>query len=152
MQPACLRSSSRGRWRALAVGGAVVLAAGCFTDNEGQSPPPDAIYYPTGLILSPGGTTLFVTNSDFDLQYNGGTILALDLTKLRERLKPLSDALAANTDLKAACGAFLGVDPLTKPVLNHSAILFPGPCEQLDISNAANKGANPFVKKVATTG
>jgi hypothetical protein len=79
---------------------AIVLGAttGCFPPDEGQEPDPNAIYFPTGVALNPvegpracpqDATTadpkhkwLYVANSDFDLQYNAGTVQALDLDKI----------------------------------------------------------------------
>jgi hypothetical protein len=73
---------------------AAVASVGCFPPDEGVEPDTNAIYFPTGLILDtvrpaqacpvPGAPEdqhkwLFVANSDFDLQYNAGTVQVLDL-------------------------------------------------------------------------
>ncbi len=71
------------------VGGA---AAGCFYTDNGTSPIANAFYYPTGLAVSPGRNALYAANSDFDLDYNGGTVNVVDLTEatgLRGRLRKL---------------------------------------------------------------
>ncbi|MCU0692255.1 MAG: hypothetical protein MUF54_12720, partial [Polyangiaceae bacterium] len=60
----------------------VATVPDCVSPGEGPFPPGDRMYYPVGLAISPGGHTLYVANSDFDLQYNGGTVLALDLDRL----------------------------------------------------------------------
>src|SRR4051794_13154495 len=84
----------RGLWRQALVATAVVAGAGCYINNAGQAPALDALYFPTGLLTSPGRTSLYVTNSDFDLQFNGGTVMALNLPRLREKiLKPLLSGL-----------------------------------------------------------
>ena len=42
-----------------------------------------AFYFPVGLAVSKGGNVLYAVNSDFDLQWNGGTIQSLDLHLIR---------------------------------------------------------------------
>lgn len=55
----------------------------CYSLGEGISPPLASIYFPTGLALSQDSKFLYVVNSDFDLQYNAGTVQSLDLTRIR---------------------------------------------------------------------
>ncbi|WP_437819262.1 hypothetical protein [Sorangium sp. So ce1078] len=106
--------------------------AGCFVDSEGLPPPAEAFYFPTGLAASPGGRVLYVANSDFDLQYNGGTVQALDLQRLRKRALALQASLAPRAaggavDVSAACQA-VGLST------NPAPLLHPGPCAPLDLS------------------
>ena len=68
--------------RAVLVGPCLLLTA-CFSPGEGQEPPLDLLYFPTGLAVDSAAERLYVANSDFDLQYNGGSLQALDLTRLR---------------------------------------------------------------------
>jgi hypothetical protein len=56
---------------------------GCYDQGQGADPPLDRIYFPVALAVSPGATRLYVINSDFDLQYNGGAVQSLDLSRLR---------------------------------------------------------------------
>jgi hypothetical protein len=66
--------------------GAVVAGAAtpsCFAAGTGTAPPTDGFYFPVGLAVSPDGRALYVVNSDFDLQYNGGTLQSYDLGKIR---------------------------------------------------------------------
>src|SRR5687768_3002544 len=65
---------------------AAFLAFGCFPPGEGLTPPSTQIYYPVGLALDDAARHLFVANSDFDLQFNAGTLLSFDLEALRSRL------------------------------------------------------------------
>ena len=112
--------------------GVCVLGAGCFVGDQALSPPSNAFYYPTALVRSPGGSTLYVANSDFDLQYDGGTVLALDLVKMRVKLNPLLLALrnvTHGTSVAAACLAG-GVLP------NTDKILHPGPCLAIPLNDA----------------
>ncbi len=83
-----LRTSSRNRtgfWRGLAAA-AVALAPGlvaCYSTGNGSPPPLDSFYFPVGLSVSHGGNVLYALNSDFDLQYNGGTLQSYDLRLIR---------------------------------------------------------------------
>src|ERR1043165_7922060 len=65
---------------------------GCFKLDDGREPPLDRIYFPTGVALSPGGERLYVANSDWDLQFNAGTVQAFDLQRVRELLPRYCDA------------------------------------------------------------
>lgn len=61
----------------------------CFSPGEGQSPPLDTVYFPTGLALdpTPAGEApkyLYVASSDFDLQYRSSALLSYDLERVRE--------------------------------------------------------------------
>lgn len=56
----------------------------CFPPGDGREPPLDQVYFPVGLALSSGGDRLYVANSDFDLQYNAGTLMVLDAERIRE--------------------------------------------------------------------
>ena len=136
-----LRSESRLRVRVAALGvslGGVALAlASCITPSAGQPPPLKSFYYPTGLAVSPGRTALFVANSDFDLQYNGGSVLALDLAAVRKRLGKLRDSLETARGDQAGC---VGGELLA----NNNRLLSPSPCSALD--------AAAYVRSAATIG
>ncbi|MEZ4442518.1 MAG: hypothetical protein R3B72_25720 [Polyangiaceae bacterium] len=122
--------------------GAVALAAslgasGCFFGADGREPPQDELVFPTAVVASPGGTALYVANSDFDLQYSGGTVMALDLRRLREVTTPIVTTLAAGEGQVAACAS-------ASVTVNRTAWLTPGPCEPLLVA--------PFVSQVASVG
>jgi hypothetical protein len=134
--------------------GALVLAAacgtfaGCFTGSEGLEPPTDALYFPTALRISPGRSTLYVVNSDFDLQYNGGTVFAMNVDPvegaeglaadgIRRVAERVAERIAAGDDPSAVCAA-IGSSP------NANDTLYPGVCSAID--------ASPFVRAYATVG
>lgn len=75
----------RGR-SSLAASSFTLLASACFPLGDGVSPPLDSVNYPVGVTLSTSGDRLYVANSDFDLRYNGGTVLAIDAAATRELL------------------------------------------------------------------
>lgn len=60
-------------------------AVGCNVENEGIDPPADDLIYPVGLAMDPGGRYLYVANANFDLKYNGGTVVAIDLDLVESR-------------------------------------------------------------------
>ncbi len=54
----------------------------CYSIGAGIGPPLDSIYFPTGLAVSQNSNYLYVVNSDFDLQYNAGTLQSLSLDRI----------------------------------------------------------------------
>ena len=75
------------------VGGALTPA--CYSAGAGTAPPPNTFYFPVGLAVSSGGNALYVVNSDFDLQWNGGTLQSYDLFQVRSDTEYL---IGANLD------------------------------------------------------
>src|SRR5688500_3334526 len=69
--------------RFLPVFGGIALTQ-CFPPGEGVAPPADQIYFPVRLALDRGNKSLFVVNSDFDLQYNQGVLQSYDLERVHE--------------------------------------------------------------------
>jgi hypothetical protein len=103
----------------------MAVAAGCVSPGAGPSPPANELYYPVGLAVSPGGHTLWVVNSDFDLQYNAGTVVALDLDRIRAMVPSLWDEASPGYP----CGN-LGTNTLQ--------VIYPGPCAPMDVNNPAD--------------
>ena len=146
-------SARRGVTATIALG-ACVLGAGCFVGDQALAPPDNAFYYPTALVRSPGGSTLYVANSDFDLAYDGGTVLALNLDAMRAKLQPLLDALrdigpGKSTTVRDACNTLCDDTdfkscPTTDTKTNTNTILHPGPCLALPL-DAAVGGKPPSV-------
>src|SRR5580693_228500 len=77
----------------LGLAAAALTQAGCFFTDEGLAPPTGQFYYPTGLAISPGRNVLYVANSDFDLQFNAGTVQVVDLPMVRGIVAQLRDGL-----------------------------------------------------------
>lgn len=65
--------------------------ASCYSQGDGREPPLDQFYFPVGLQVSHGGSVLYVANSDFDLQYNGGTLQSFDLNLIRRHALDVID-------------------------------------------------------------
>jgi hypothetical protein len=78
-----MRLSLRAARLALAgiVGGS--MGPACYGSGGGTAPPTNTFYFPTGLAVSTQGNVLYVVNSDFDLQWSGGTLQSYDLFHLR---------------------------------------------------------------------
>jgi len=80
---------------ALAVG-----ATDCYPSDNGSAPPLKELYFPVGLQVSAGGNVLYAINSDFDLQYNGGTLQSYDLALIRRHvLDIIADPRAPNVPI-----------------------------------------------------
>jgi hypothetical protein len=101
-----------------------IVTGGCVTTDSGREPPADELYFPTGLALSGGRKSLYVANSDFDLQYKAGTVMQLDAEKLIKDVRRVA-AILENEDpdesFAEACGS-IGLE------VNPEVLLQPGPC------------------------
>jgi len=60
-----------------------LLTSDCYSSDDGTPPPLASLYFPVGLQVSAGGSVLYAVNSDFDLQFNGGTLQSYDLALIR---------------------------------------------------------------------
>lgn len=78
----------------------VGLGGACYSAGDGTPPPTNTFYFPVGLQVSHGGNVLYAINSDFDLQYNGGTIQSYDLHQIRQHaLRVIADPADPNVPL-----------------------------------------------------
>jgi hypothetical protein len=80
---------------ALAAIVAGACGSACYGAGGGTAPPPSAFYFPTGLSVSAGGNVLYAINSDFDLQWSGGTLQSYELFRIRHDAAQL---VRANTE------------------------------------------------------
>jgi hypothetical protein len=68
----------------------------CYPNGGGGTDPPtNTFYFPVGLAVSAGGNALYAVNSDFDLQWNGGTLQSYDLFAIRRDTARLVQAQLA---------------------------------------------------------
>ncbi|MFO0619613.1 MAG: hypothetical protein U0414_43920 [Polyangiaceae bacterium] len=117
-----------------------LAGAGCLIAAEGTAPPIGSIYFPTALAISPGRTTLYVANSDFDLQFSGGSVEALDLGSadgLRGTARAVAQAVQSGQDAAGAC-ASIGASA------NDTPFLHPGVCAPIEVK--------PLIKKAVSIG
>ena len=89
----------------------ILGAADCYSTGDGTPPPLDQLYYPVGLQVSAGGSVLYAVNSDFDLQYNGGTLQSYDLGLIRQHaVKLIADPSAREIPLVDESRRYTGDD------------------------------------------
>lgn len=67
-----------------ALGLAALGVAACVPAGDGVSPPSERIYFPVGVAVDGSSDWLYVVNSDFDLQFNQGTVQSVRLDRVRE--------------------------------------------------------------------
>lgn len=77
------------------VGLGVALTA-CAIEQPGISPFPNQFYFPTGLAIDPVRPVLYVGNTNADLRFNGGTIMALDISALPTDLSKIGEEVKAS--------------------------------------------------------
>lgn len=132
----------------------------CYSSGEGITPPLDRIYFPVGLTtdcdnrardasdcrdcdVQAGASGrceskyLYVASSDFDLQYNAGSIQVLDLSKVREKLPrecTSDDQCSVNSP---EC------DPQSHFCVQHSTGSPKNPCGELGLQSAADQSLYP---------
>ena len=128
----------------------LACSIGCFPTSDGLEPPLDRLYFPVGVALSAGGDQLYVASSNFDLQYNSGSLLVLDAKAIREHLPTAcrddDDCPAeqrCDDGTEGGSGAtFLCVDEQGSPcgdlgVQSHAdRSLSPGPCQALPLRDS----------------
>ncbi len=80
-----------------------LAVAGCLPDTGGIDPPLDRLIFPVGLAITADDSRLLAVNSNFDLEYNSGTLTALDISDL-------ASALTADTAEVSPDGRFVFID------------------------------------------
>jgi hypothetical protein len=71
----------------------IAYFGGCSDEITGIDPPKTKLFFPTGIMLSQNQKTLFVTNGNSDLKYNGSTLIAIDVDKVKDSIdNPLSQS------------------------------------------------------------
>jgi hypothetical protein len=118
-RPALSSSSSSHSWapqptnvsaQFAAVAAVAILAGGCFKPDDGREPPLNRIYFPTGMALSPDGNRLYIANSDWDLQFNAGSIQVYDAGRLRAMLPTACESDTDCTSAGQRCDSAPSVD------------------------------------------
>jgi DNA-binding beta-propeller fold protein YncE len=66
---------------ALAIAFVAGVASSCGFGESGVPPPLDRVFLPQGVAADPGGRFLYVVNSNSDLRFNAGTIVAVDVAR-----------------------------------------------------------------------
>jgi DNA-binding beta-propeller fold protein YncE len=148
MTTASRRGRARAPWLVLAVA-AVTAAPACKLNQHGVSPPLDRIAFPSSALVDPDGLWLYVANSNSDLRYNNGTLVAVDLdAAVRDRfgmadreldgppplwpLCPGADRARVDTDASPCCW-----DVLDHQILNCDDRLYVQPDSTVQIGSFA---------------
>jgi len=154
-----------------------VLLAGCYSAGDGQTPPLNNLYFPTGLALDVIPVTsddpskapmepaapnhLYVASSDFDLQYNASALASFDLKAL-QLLLPRScnsdaDCMDGRTcDASSAQPSYFCVgsdgDPCESRGVRQPAdqLLYPGRCQSIDSRGSGIIGDSVEIGAFAT--
>ncbi len=58
---------------------AVVASLGCAQENKGIPHPTNRLHFPVSIAAGPSGDYIYVVNSDFDMRYRTGSVVAIDL-------------------------------------------------------------------------
>jgi hypothetical protein len=61
----------------------VAIGGGCNFGESGIAPPANRIFLPAGIAADQKSDVLYVVNSNSDLRYNAGTVVAVDLDQAR---------------------------------------------------------------------
>jgi len=68
----------------------VAVGGGCNFGQSGIAPPTNRIFLPAGIVADPDNSFLYVVNSNSDLRFNAGTVVAVDLAKASARRAQLT--------------------------------------------------------------
>jgi hypothetical protein len=87
-------------WFAIGCG----LFASCTASADDVRPPPNQLFFPTGLAISPDERTLFAVNANSELRYDSGSISVIELDRVQQVIKDwtmsgvVSDGCAIDRD------------------------------------------------------
>lgn len=102
---------------------AVIFLAGCFSNQEGVKPSLTELHFPTAAGITPHGRYLLIANSNFDLAWEMGTLIMVDLDRVEsmigdcpeegcEPFEEYSDfAIEDETVLIGSYASFLSLSP-----------------------------------------
>ena len=130
-----------------------VVGGGCNFGESGIAPPANRIFLPAGIVADPDEDFLYVVNSNSDLRFNAGTVVAVDMAQAALVRRCASDPS------QAACQAASASDP----ALNSQRLMCTKPrfsrtepvedtycCFDLVDSNVLNCNEPQFIRSDAT--
>jgi hypothetical protein len=62
----------------------VAVGGGCSFGESGIAPPTNRIFLPGGMVADPDADFLYIVNSNSDLRFNAGTVVAVDLARIAQ--------------------------------------------------------------------
>jgi YVTN family beta-propeller protein len=113
-----------------------VVGGGCNFGQSGIGPPANRIFLPAGAIADPDDDFLYVVNSNSDLRFNAGTVVAVDMSKAaatRAQMTATPPEVCAKTRFSR-----------TEPVADNYC------CRDLIDSNIINCNEPQFIQSDAT--
>ena len=136
-----------------------LLLAACYSTGEGIAPPLQKIYFPVGLAVSDDHRRMYIASSDFDLQFNAGSLQVIDLERVREIIpvECTSDADCRNglkCDDGGTSASHFCVDDSGEPCgafgdqSSGNRVLVPGRCAAVDLLNPQDGGSPILVDAV----
>jgi DNA-binding beta-propeller fold protein YncE len=141
-----IRAPRRRRAMFAALAWAASTTSACFDPDDGREPPLDKIYFPSALALSPDGNRLYVANSDWDLQFNAGSVQVYDAERLRSLLPTYCDSDAECSAVGGRCDLTPSVDASGLERAPTHWCLPAGsedPCGGLGLQTAAQRTTSP---------
>ncbi len=144
----------------------------CFSPGDGQAPPLNRLYFPTGVVLDSANvdpTTgaskfMYVASSDFDLQYRSSSLVSFDLERIAEvtprNCNTNDDCPSPNTcdtgptQKNGGVPSFFCVSADQDPCAGLGArtegdkLLYPGRCNSVDIDAPQDGGRSLLVDTV----
>ena len=67
------------------------LTFACTASAEEVRPPPDQLFFPSGLAVFPRGNVLFVANANSELRFDSGTLSVIDLEPVKHVIESATD-------------------------------------------------------------
>jgi DNA-binding beta-propeller fold protein YncE len=114
----------------------VAVGGGCNFSQSGIAPPTNRVFLPVGVVPDPDGNFLYVVNSNSDLRFNAGTVVAVDLAK--------ASATRANANMNPLPTCVKTRFSRTEPVADDYC------CRDLLDSNIINCNEPQFIQSGAT--
>ncbi len=131
---------------------AAAATSACYSSGDGTSPPTASFYFPVGLAVSPGGRVLYAVNSDFDLQYNGGTLQSYDLQQMRHDAAALVAYNVPPGADKSTIEQIPFVSGIPAPCLAEMYVLAPGAALDEGCAPPVDGSAPIYFKDSVTVG
>jgi hypothetical protein len=87
LEPSCIENLHKMRLFTLTLSLLwLVVLATCTTSQNSAGTPTDGLYFPVGMAASHDSKTVYIVNSNFDIQYDTGWLSVVDIDKLVSEL------------------------------------------------------------------
>lgn len=129
----------------------VAVGGGCSFGESGIAPPTNRIFLPGGIVVDPDQRYLYAVNSNSDLRYNAGTMVAVDLGYAASVLACAQDWTQSACQTAADPLLSKPVPPCTKTRFSRTeAVPDDYCCRDMVDSNIVNCNEPQFVHADAT--